>query len=73
MELWIVSVSIVILAANILRMAYRLRNGKLADATVVDWVFLSFFTAALIVAVPYCFLRCMGQSHDFWRILPPFD
>jgi hypothetical protein len=73
MEIGFICVSVLILCANMLRMAYRLRAGTLADATVIDWVLLSCFGVAVIVSVPYCFLRCIGQSHDFWGIIPPFD
>jgi hypothetical protein len=71
-EIWLICVSVAILGANMIRMAYRLRTGILADATFIDWMLLMFFTAAVIVSVPYCFLKCVGQSHDFWHIIPPF-
>ena len=73
MELWLNCVSVAVLAVNILRMVYRLRMGSLVKATVIDWILLTLFAAVVFIAIPYCFLKCIGQSHDFWHIIPPFS
>ncbi len=73
MELWLICVSVLVLGANMLRMVYRLRFGSLVNATSIDWILLTLFTVIVIIAVPYCFLKCVGQSHDFWHIIPPLN
>ena len=72
MELWFVCVSVAVLGVNMLRIVYRLRLGALVNVTAIDWILLTLFSVVVFIAIPYCILKCIGQSHDFWQIIPPF-